>query len=100
MEHCEKKYKRSPDIVFRSLVNEAILVPIRRNLADMDSIYTLNEVGLAVWNLLDGEHTIEQIAATLSECFEVNNNTARKDVEDFIKTLEAADCIHPLPCNA
>lgn len=95
----KQKYKRNPDIVFRSIAAEAILVPIRRNLADMESIYTLNETALAVWNMLDGEHTIEQIVSALCECFEVSKDAARKDTEDFINALQAAGCIQLLPCN-
>ena len=45
-------YKRQPDFIFRRIIDETILVPVHRNLAEMDCIYTLNELGAALWEKL------------------------------------------------
>ncbi len=36
---------RSPSVVTRKTGNEYVLVPITNNIADMNSVYTLNEAG-------------------------------------------------------
>ena len=40
--------QRSRNVVSRVVADEAIVVPIRRGAADMDSIYTFNETGTYV----------------------------------------------------
>lgn len=45
MDHLERCYQRDKSIVSRTIEEEVILVPIRQNVGDLESIYTLNEVG-------------------------------------------------------
>ena len=44
---------RNENFVFRHIVEEMVLVPIRQNVAELDSIYTLNELGAFIWEHLD-----------------------------------------------
>ena len=39
-------------LVTRSIAGETIIVPICGRLGDLDSIFTLNEVGSHIWRLL------------------------------------------------
>ena len=39
------RVRRSANVVSRVVADEAIVVPIRRGAADLDSIYTFNEAG-------------------------------------------------------
>jgi len=48
----EKKYIRNPNFIFRKIVDETILVPIRQNVAELNCIYSLNEVGSFLWQKL------------------------------------------------
>ena len=54
MDYLERRYAKDPNMVFRDIEGEMILVPIRRRTADLESIYTLNETGARIWELLDG----------------------------------------------
>src|SRR5947209_15090125 len=54
-------YARDPDFVSRRIADEVIVLPIRKNLGDLESIYTLNEVGARIWELLDGRRTLREI---------------------------------------
>jgi len=38
-------YIRNPDFIFRKIVGEMILVPIHADVADLNCLYTLNDVG-------------------------------------------------------
>jgi hypothetical protein len=48
----EKKYIRNPNFIFRKIVDETILVPVRQNVAELNCIYSLNEVGSFLWQKL------------------------------------------------
>ena len=47
------RVRRSSNVVSRVVADEAIVVPIRRGAADLDSIYTFNESGTKLWSLID-----------------------------------------------
>ena len=71
MDYLERRYAKDPNMVFRDIEGEMILVPIRRRTADLESIYTLNETGARIWELLDGQHTLREIRDTIVQEYEV-----------------------------
>lgn len=88
-----KKYKRDETVVTREIVGETILVPIRGKLADMQRIFTLNDVGAYIWAGLDGERSLEEICEDLQVDFDVQREQAERDVTDFISELIEAELI-------
>jgi len=77
----------SPDIVTRKTGNEYVLVPISNNIADMNSVYTLNETGAFIWELIDGEKNIEEIIMALTEEYDVDRQSAEEDTFSIIKEM-------------
>jgi hypothetical protein len=61
MQRSNTIYKHDPNIVARMIGGEMILVPIRKNVGDMENIYTLNETAARIWELVDGQHSLEEI---------------------------------------
>jgi len=78
---------RSPSIVTRKTGNEYVLVPVSNNIADMDSVYTLNETGAFIWELIDGEKCISDLIEELVEQYNIDNDTATEDVFSFINNM-------------
>ena len=56
-------YIKSGEFVTRAIAGETIVVPIKAGVGDLDSIYTLNEVGATIWGLIDGTTTVDGIVA-------------------------------------
>ena len=73
-------YQKAPDIVYREIAGEAILVPIRQNVGDLESIYTLNETAAFAWERFDGQKSLLEIAAALTVEYEVDEAEAQQDV--------------------
>ena len=67
-------------IVARRIGDEFILVPIHQKAGEVDSIYTLNEVGARVWDLLDGQTPLREIRDTIVQEFEVGPEEAEADL--------------------
>jgi hypothetical protein len=88
-----KRFVKDSQSVTRSIAGETIIVPVRSGVGDLNSIYSLNEVGTAVWQLIDGRATVEQIIEALSDQYEVTTEQAAKDVSDYLAKLEAAGLI-------
>jgi hypothetical protein len=91
--YWEKIYKRDETVVARDIVGETILVPIRGKLADMQRIFTLNDVGTFIWHNLDGERSLDEICDDLQAEFDVNREQAERDMSDFISELLEAELI-------
>jgi hypothetical protein len=78
---------RNPSIVSRKIDDEYILVPIRQNVGDLDSIFTLNEVGAFIWELIDGTRGTTAIREALVKEFDVTPERAEADLEYFLGRL-------------
>lgn len=50
-------------------------------------VRVFNKVGTVIWELIDGSRSVNDIAETLSERYEVPVETAREDACEFIETL-------------
>lgn len=88
-----KRFTKKSDLVTRSITGETIIVPVHAHVGDLDSIYTLNEVGTVVWGLLDGETTVSQIVDTISREYEVTRAETETDIVELIGSMEAAGLI-------
>ncbi len=74
----------SEDVVAREIEGEMILVPLVAGIGDADDeLYALNDTGKAIWNALDGERTLGQVAKLLFEEFECTPEILREDVLGF-----------------
>ena len=90
-----RRYVKDPSIVYREIAGEAILVPIRRNVADMESVYTLDSVGADIWELIDGDRTLSEILDLLLGAYDVDVAVLSKDLDEFVGQLEAIGAIRP-----
>ena len=86
-------YSRNPDIIFRKIADEFILVPIRQKAVDLKSVYTLNEVAAFIWEAIDSSKSISQIKDKVAEAFEVDTRQAQADVSEILSQLESLSLI-------
>jgi hypothetical protein len=74
-------------MVSRQIAGEVILVPIRKNVGDLESIYTLNDTAAAIWALLDGKRSLAEIRDQMVVEFEVTAEEATQDLDELIAQL-------------
>lgn len=84
MEAEAQYYQRNPDYIFRRIVDEMVLVPIYQDLADMDSIYTLNEVGAFIWDKLEQPACITDLKEMILEKYDSNTVQVLNDLHTFL----------------
>ncbi len=78
---------QSSSIVTRKTGNEYVLVPITDNIADMNSVYTLNETGAFIWEKINGKRSIEEIIKALTDEYDIDSSEAEKDVLSFVENM-------------
>lgn len=82
-----RTFRKKEEIVTRKIAGETILVPIRGSLADMQKIFSLNPVGEFIWQEINGDKTLQQISESIQSVFDVPQEQADADVQDFITEL-------------
>jgi hypothetical protein len=80
-------YTKNPDYVQRDVAGECILVPIRRALTEVNSIYVLNETGAALWKRIDGQRTAQDIITDFCSEYEVETDQLAKDLTSLLDDL-------------
>jgi hypothetical protein len=93
MDYLERRYEKDPDMVFRDIEGEMILVPIRRRTADLESIYTLNETGSRIWELIDGQHTLREVRDVIVQEYDVTPEEAEADLVELMAYLEEIEAV-------
>ena len=78
------KPKRHPDLSFRAIGDEGGLVV----LPGRGEVQVLNPVAIKVFSLMDGEHSLEDIARQVTEEFDVTEEDALRDIRDFLGELD------------
>jgi len=87
-------FARNEKVVSRKIVDELILVPMRKDVADMETLYTLNEVGARIYELIDGKRPLNEIVSAVVDEFDVTAQQAESDVREFIAQLLEIESIH------
>ena len=88
-----KCFAKSDDLATRDIAGETIIVPVKNNVGDLNSIYTLNEIGTFIWRLIDGATSTTQIVNAICEEYDVQSEEAEKDVVTLTSSLEAAGLV-------
>ncbi len=91
---------RKDGLVTRNIAGETVIVPVSSNVAQIDSIYTLNEVGSLIWRMLDGETTTDRIVEALCRSYEVTPEEGAEDLAAFLGDLEVAGLVRPMARGA
>ncbi len=94
MSHTKRKrYKRAPDIIFRRIGDESVLVPAGGGAITEGRLFLLNEVGAFIWDLLEEMDDPELLAAKMVDNFEVDTPQAGMDLQTFLEELMEAGCV-------
>jgi len=70
--------------LLREIAGTQIVVPIAERVIEFKGMMTLNDHGLFVWNMLQNECTFEDILKSILEEYDVDVETAKADLEEFL----------------
>lgn len=87
------RYVRSTSVVSRVIAEETLIVPVRRGVGDLSSIYSLNPVGSAIWNAIAQPRTQAEIVASIQVEFEEAPETLPSDVASFLSEMASAGLV-------
>lgn len=77
-----KAYPRRKQVPWRVIDVESLVVDVKAGL-----LYPLNSVATRIWQLCDGQRTVEEIVQIVVAEFDTDWETAREDTTGFIQEL-------------
>ena len=87
MDACETKYKTREGYIHRKVAGNDVLISVGENVANFNGYITLNPAASFLWDALAEPRTVSMLTQLLTEEFEVSEETARQDAEQFIAML-------------
>ncbi|MEA4852527.1 MAG: PqqD family protein [Paludibacter sp.] len=85
----ESLFQLKSKFVTREVGNELIVVPLSANVAQMNELFTLNETAKVIWENLNEGIDMSTLIQTITDTFDIDRQTAEKDIAVFLQTLEA-----------
>ena len=85
--HATARFIRNREVVSRQIEGELVIVPIRRGVGDLNSLYTLNSVGSALWEFMNEGHTLPEMVSRICDEFEVTTSRAQADIQEFLDSM-------------
>ena len=85
--------RASGELVLREIAGAHILIPVGDTAAKLHGMITLSDSGLLLWDRLQSECTEEELVEALLAEYEVDRETARADVRDFLGQLREVDIL-------
>ena len=79
--------KIEKDFILREIAGDYVIVPTGKMALEFNGLITVNELGAFIWEKLQQETTEEELIASILEEYEVPEETARKDTEEFLDKL-------------
>ena len=86
-------YIRSDAAVSRLIGGETLVVPVRRGVGDLASIYSFNEVGTMIWQALASPTSLEELVDLIEGEYQVNRDQVLQDVVLFLSDMRSAGLI-------
>ncbi len=97
--NTERKYRRRNGVARRKIAGEAFLIPVCGTPVDMENIFVLNPVGDFIWQRLDGQQSLAQIAEQISGEFDITAGQSLADTREFVSQLETNQLVELLEEN-
>ena len=92
----DSRFVQNREVVARQIEGELVIVPIRSGVGDLNSLYTLNQVGSVLWDFMNEGHTIAEMVSRVCDEFEVTSSQAQSDIRNFLDALLEEKLVQPL----
>lgn len=86
-------YNKHPDVVYRIIAGEAILLPISKETQVAGRLFSLNETGAFIWEMIDGQRNLAEILIEVVNEYDIEENTAGEDLISLINELQELGAI-------
>ena len=79
--------KVQKDFVLREIAGDYVIIPTGKTVLTFNGLITVNEVGADLWKMLQSEVSFDDLLKGILETYDVDEETAREDIQEFLDTL-------------
>ena len=79
--------KVQKEFVLREIAGDYVIIPTGKTVLTFNGLITVNEVGADLWKMLQSEVTFDDLLNGILETYDVDEETAREDIQEFLDTL-------------
>lgn len=79
--------KVDKQFVLREIAGDYIIIPTGKTVLEFNGLITVNEVGVSLWNMLQNEITLDGLVQGILDEYDVKEEVAREDIQEFLDTL-------------
>ena len=80
--------KTKSGFLLRELAGQWVVVPIGSNMVEFANILILSESGALLWKKISTGAEEEELVREILDTYDIDEETARDDVKEFIATVE------------
>ena len=85
--------KISEDFVLRQVADTWVVLPLKTDTVDFNGMIRLNNSGAMLWKTLEQGATREELVLAITSQYDVTQEEAARDVDEFIETLNKIGCL-------
>ncbi|HIU48077.1 MAG TPA: PqqD family protein [Candidatus Avimonoglobus intestinipullorum] len=79
--------------ILRQVAGNNIVIAVGDAAVDFNGLITINSAGAFLWNRLTEGATEEELLDAMLAEYDVDRDTAKKDIDEFLEKLQKADLI-------
>ena len=79
---------RGGECLARTIGEDTVLVPLKGHVADLESIFSLNELGSVLWDRIETRMSVDHLVEDVCREYDVTAQEAREDIIAFLEKLE------------
>lgn len=80
-------YTKTKRYVHRKIGDECLLIPISNSTANLNCLYSINEVAGRIYELVDGKATIKEIKEVILDEFIVEEAILEEDLKNLLNSF-------------
>lgn len=82
--------KINENFLLRDVAGQKVVLPVGEAAERFNGMIRLNDTGILLWTLLEQETNEEALLAAMLKEYEIDEETARADIQRFVETLRKA----------
>ena len=86
--------KVDKEFILREIAGEYVIIPTGKTVLSFNGLISVNEVGAFLWNMLQKDVTVDELVTGVLEEYDVDEETAREDIQAFLDVLVEGDILH------
>ena len=82
------------EYISQDVAGSKLLVSLDTELVDFNKMLTLNETGAFLWECLQNGASEEELLGKMTDEYDIDSETAKRDIEKFIADLRTHEIIY------